>query len=50
MKIYEIVYIPSSSDNVESMTVFAETEKDVIDYFFRNYSGRLLRVNFVGWK
>lgn len=50
MKKYEVFYKDSfAADEVKSMIVLAETEKDAWEYFFAHYDGFFLRAEFLGW-
>ena len=39
----------SLDNEIKSMIVIAETERDAFDYFFKHYSGYFLRAEFLGW-
>lgn len=50
MKKFRVLYKDNFiSDEIKSIIVIAETERDVFDYFFKHYSGYFLRAEFLGW-
>lgn len=49
MKKYEVVYKEYDTESIISFFVYAETQEDARDYFFKHKSGMLLRVTFVGY-
>jgi len=50
MKKYRIRYCNYTDATVFCFVVTAECQQDAIDYFFYNYSGTLLGVDFIGYK
>lgn len=49
MKKFKVIYKDYYSNEVTELLVTAECEQDARNFFFKNKSGLLLRVEFVSW-
>ena len=49
MKKFRLIYDENYEGKIKTMYILAETSADANDFFFKNYSGMIIRTEFVGW-